>query len=279
MASVMNWMTIASLGALNAICSLSFAQEKPQEVEEKPAMEPARPWTPDEVKAAIKQIDDRQKNSGDYKTLVYIERKEKEKNDVVFEAVVYRRDIDEKLMILFLNPKSERGKGYLRLEKNMWMYDPATGKWERRTERERIGGTDSRRADFDQSNLANEYDTTYKGLEKLGKFEVHRLELLARKGVDVAYPQLSLWVSAASGNVLKRQEFAASGKLMRTSYTPKWAKKFSPSKGADVWTAKEIRIFDEVEKGNSTVILLKDQDLRSLTVNMFTKAWLETQSR
>ncbi|MSP91407.1 MAG: outer membrane lipoprotein-sorting protein [Myxococcales bacterium] len=242
-------------------------------------MEPARPWTPDEVKAAIKQIDDRQKNSGDYKTLVYIERKEKEKNDVVFEAVVYRRDIDEKLMILFLNPKSERGKGYLRLEKNMWMYDPATGKWERRTERERIGGTDSRRADFDQSNLANEYDTTYKGLEKLGKFEVHRLELLARKGVDVAYPQLSLWVSAASGNVLKRQEFAASGKLMRTSYTPKWAKKFSPSKGADVWTAKEIRIFDEVEKGNSTVILLKDQDLRSLTVNMFTKAWLETQSR
>ena len=94
----------------------------------------------------VKKIDDRQRNSGDYKTLMYIERKEKDKNDVVFDAVIYRRDVDDKLMILFLQPKSERGKGYLRIDKNLWMYDPTVGKWERRTERERIGGTDSRRA-------------------------------------------------------------------------------------------------------------------------------------
>jgi hypothetical protein len=252
---------------------------KAVEAPETPAAEPAKPLEPGDVQKLLKQIDDRQKNNGDYKTVVYIERKERDKNDVVFEALVFRRDADDKLMILFTNPKSEKGKGYLRLDKNLWMYDPGTGKWERRTERERIGGTDSRRADFDQSNLAKEYETTYKGLEKLGKFEVHRLSLVAKKGVDVAYPKLELWVSAASGNVLKRQEFAASGKLMRTSYTPKWAKKFSESKGAEVWTPKEIRIYDEVEKGNSTLILLKEQDLGSLAANIFTKAWLESQSR
>ncbi len=253
--------------------------DAPTEAEDKPVGEGTKPLSPEEALKAIKAVDDRQRNSGDYKTLVYIERKEKSKNDVVFEAVVYRRDADDKLMILFLQPKAERGKGYLRIDKNLWMYDPTVGKWERRTEREKIGGTDSRRADFDESRLAEEYTINYNGVEKLGKFEVHKLTLDVKKGIDVAYPRIALWLSAGSGNVLKRQEFAASGKLMRTTYTPKWAKKYSESKKADVWTPKEIRIFDEVEKGNSTIILLKDQDLRSLQANLFTKAWLESQSR
>ncbi|MBI5610972.1 MAG: outer membrane lipoprotein-sorting protein [Deltaproteobacteria bacterium] len=256
----------------------AVAQEKVVE-DEKPSDDAAKPWTPEELKAAIKALDDRQRNSGDYKTQVYIERKEKNKNDVVLEAVVYRRDADDKLMILFTNPKAEKGKGYLRIDKNLWMYDPGVGKWERRTEREKIGGTDSRRADFDESRLSEEYEAKYEGVEKLGKFQAHKVTLTAKKGVDVAYPKQVLWLSPSSGNTLKRQEYAASGKLMRTSYTPKWAKRFSESKKADVWTPKEIRIFDEVEKGNSTVILMKEMDLRSLPANLFTKAWLESQSR
>jgi len=251
------------------------------------ADEPAKDAAPAEVKpldgpamiAILKAIDDRQRNSGDYKTLVYIERKEKSKNDVVMEAVVYRRDADDKLMILFTQPKSERGKGYLRLDKNLWMYDPGTGKWERRTERERIGGTDSRRADFDESRLAEEFDSTYDGVETLGKMQAHKMTLKVKKGVDVAYPKLVLWVSVRTGNVLKRQEYAASGKLMRTSLTPSWTKRYSESKRGDVWTPAKIFIYDEVEKGNSTLIELRDMDLRALPANLFTKAWLEAQSR
>jgi outer membrane lipoprotein-sorting protein len=255
----------------------AVAQEKVED--EKPSDDVAKPWTPEELKAAIKALDDRQRNSGDYKTQVYIERKEKSKNDVVLEAVIYRRDADDKLMILFTNPKAEKGKGYLRIDKNLWMYDPGVGKWERRTEREKIGGTDSRRADFDESRLSEEYDAKYEGIEKLGKFQAHKVTLTVKKGIDVAYPKQVLWLSATTGNTLKRQEFAASGKLMRTSYTPKWAKRYSESKKADVWTPKEIRIFDEVEKGNATTILMKEMDLHSLPANLFTKAWLESQSR
>jgi hypothetical protein len=40
-----------------------------------------------------------------------------------------------------------------------------------------------------------------------------------------------------------------------------------------------MRFFDEVEKANSTLILVRQVDLRSLTPNMFTKAWLESKSR
>ncbi|MFP2961935.1 outer membrane lipoprotein-sorting protein [Myxococcus sp. 1LA] len=224
-------------------------------------------------------IDDRQRNGGDYKAMVYLEQKEKGKADLVYELVVYRRDADDKLMMLFTKPKTEAGKGYLRLDKNLWNYDPNVGRWERRTERERIAGTDSRRADFDESRLAEEYDPSYEGEAKLGKYTAHVLNLKVKPGVDVAYPVLKLWVDKESGNPLKQEEYALSGRKMRTALYPRWKKMFSESKKGDVWVPEEMRIYDEIEKGNSTTILIKTVDLRSLEANLFTKAWLESKSR
>jgi outer membrane lipoprotein-sorting protein len=232
-----------------------------------------------EVDSIVKKIDDRQRNSGDWKARVYLEQKEKNKNDVVYDVITYRRDADDRLMILFLRPKAERGKGYLRLDKNLWFYDPRVGKWDRRTERERIGGTSSDRRDFDESRLSEEYNAKYVGEGKLGKFKAHKLVLSAKPGVDVAYPVMRMWVDTESGNVLKRQDVAASGKLMRTAYYPKWQKLFSASKGAEIWFPKQIRIFDEIEKGNRTTILIRQVDLNTLPPNIFTKAWLESKSR
>lgn len=227
----------------------------------------------------LREIDDRQRNSGDYKALAFIEQREKDKEKVVYESVIYRRDADDKLMILFLRPKAEAGKGYLRIESNLFIYDPNVGKWERRTERERIGGTDSRRADFDESRLAEEFDPTYVGEAKLGKFPVHHLKLTAKKGVDAAYPVIELWVDQATGNILKAQDFALSGRLMRTAYYPKWRRIESASKGTPVYFPEQIRIYDEVEKENQTLIVMRKVDLDPLPANMFTKAWLESQSR
>lgn len=239
----------------------------------------AQAMSPAEMVELLKVIDDRQRNSGDYKSLVYIEQKEKGKSDLLYEAVVYRRDADDKLMILFTKPKSEAGKGYLRLNKNLFLYDPAVGKWERRTERERIGGTTSQRADFDESRLAEEFDPAYKGSETLGKFAVHHLELTAKKDADVAYPVIHLWVDKETKNILKQQEHALSGRLMRTSYYPKWNRLFSESKNDYIYYPHEIRIYDEVEKDNQSIIVMRKVDLRPLDENIFTKAWLESKSR
>jgi len=235
--------------------------------------------TPEETKARIKFVDDAQRNGGDYKALCFIEQKEKDKNDVVNQVTVFRRDADDKLMILFVQPKSEAGKGYLRLDKNLFFYDPLVGSWERRTERERIGGTDARRGDFDESRLAEEYTAQWVADEPLGKLETHRIKLTATAEADVAYPVLELWVDKATGNLLKRQEFALSGKLLRTTYYPKWEKMYSKSKGGDVYVPREIRVFDEVEKGNRTTVVIQEVDLQALDANIFTKAWLESKSR
>jgi len=227
----------------------------------------------------LKGIDTRIRSSGDYKSLVYLEQKEKDKPDVAREALVYRRDADQKLMILFTKPKTEAGKGYLRIDRNLWYYDPTVGKWERRTDRERIAGTDSNRQDFDQSDLAGEYDPAYVGDEKLGNFAVWHLKLTAKPDKDVAYPIVEFWIDQATGNDLKRQDFALSGRLMRTSYVPKWQKLYSDDKKADLWYRQEIRIYDEIDKANSTIVIIKSVDLHSLDANMFTKAWLESKSR
>jgi negative regulator of sigma E activity len=237
------------------------------------------PMTDSEANQLLEVLDEKQRAAGDFKALALIEQKERGKNDLVYQSVVYRRDEADKLLIMFLKPKSEAGKGYLRVDENLFLYDPTVGKWERRTERERILGTDTRRADFDESRLSDEYDATYGGLESLGRYSVHHLVLNAKDGADVAYPVLHLWVDTQTKNILKRQDFALSGKLLRTTYYPRWKQVYSQKKGADVFFPEEIRVFDEVEKGNRTTMVVTKVALKSLDPNIFTKAWLESKSR
>ena len=227
----------------------------------------------------LKVVDERQRNQGDWRNLVYIEQKEKDKVDVAYEALVFRRSQDQRFIILFTKPKASQGQGYLRIDKNLWFYDPSVGKWERRTERERIGGTNSRRSDFDESRLAEEYDPEDNGEVKLGTYTAQVMTLKGKPNIDLAFPMIKLWVDKETKNVLKRQEFALSGRLLRTSYYPRWKKTYSESKKTDVYYPEEMRFYDEVEKANSTLILVKSVDMRPLEQNLFTKAWLESKSR
>ena len=239
---------------------------------------PASALSGDEVTTILRRIDERQRAVGDFKAHAFIQQKQRGKADVAFESVFYRRGQDDKFMILVLAPKTEAGQGYLRIDDNLWLYTPKTGKWERLTERDRILGTDGRRQDFDESRLADEYLATYEGPGKLGNFATWRLRLTARPGLDLAWPILVLDVDQASGNVLKRQEFSLSGKLMRTSLYPKWLKIQSPE-GKEVWYPEQMHLYDEVEKGNQSVVKIEAVDLSTLPKNMFTKAWLESKSR
>src|SRR5580698_444688 len=233
-----------------------------------PGIGPARPalaaLSGPEMVELLKVVDNRQNSNGDWRAAAYLEQKEKDKVDTVYETEYFRRSADQKFMIIFTKPKSSAGQGYLRIDKNLWFYDPSVGKWERRTERERIGGTNSRRSDFDESRLAIEYDPEDDGETKLGAYAAQAMTLKGKPGLDLAFPVIKLWVDKDTLNVLKRQEFALSGRLLRTSYYPKWQKIYSESRKADIWYPQEIRFYDEVEKQNSTLILVKSVDLKPL---------------
>src|SRR5512137_65687 len=173
-----------------------------------------------------------------------MEQKEKNKVDVAYEAQVFRRSQDQRFLILFTKPKASQGQGYLRIDKNLWFYDPSVGKWERRTERERIGGTNSRRSDFDESRLAEEYDPEDNGEAKLGSYTAQVMTLRGKPSLDLAFPTIKLWVDKETRNILKREEYALSGRLLRTSFYSKWKKIYSESKKDDTWYPGEMRFYD-----------------------------------
>jgi hypothetical protein len=227
----------------------------------------------------LRAVDDLQQNVGDWRSVVYLEQREPGREPLVYETVSLRRSGGRQFLILFTKPKSIAGQGYLRLDRNLWFYDPSVGRWERRTERERIGGTGSRRSDFDEWHFSDEYDPQDGGNQLVGQRPTRLLILTAKPSVDTAFPIVRLWVDEGTKTVLKRQELALSGRLLRTTYYPKWERVHSPSKKADVWYPKEIRLYDELESGKSTLLLIRDVDPRPLESNVFTKAWMEHQSR
>lgn len=227
----------------------------------------------------LRAVDERQQNVGDWRSFVYLEQREKGRDLLVYETISMRRSADREFVMLFTKPKAVAGQGYLRIDRNLWFYDPSVGRWERRTERERIGGTGSRRSDFDEWHLSDEYEAQDRGPQMVGQRPTRLLLLKAKPGIDVAFPVIHLWVDEHAKIVLKRQEFALSGRLLRTTYYPRWDRIYSPAKRAEVWYPKEIRLYDELEVGKWTLLVIRDVDATPLPQNIFTKAWLERQSR
>ncbi|HEY7725024.1 MAG TPA: outer membrane lipoprotein-sorting protein, partial [Anaeromyxobacteraceae bacterium] len=78
---------------------------------------------------------------------------------------------------------------------------------------------------------------------------------------------------------LKRQDLALAGRRMRTSLDPAGRKVYSESKKGEVGYPEKMYFYDEIEKANSTMVIIRQVDLRPLQANMFTKAWLEAKSR
>ena len=61
-----------------------------------PASAIAEGLSSSEMVKLLEIVDDRQRNGGDYKALAFIEQKERGKTDLLYEAVIYRRDDDDK---------------------------------------------------------------------------------------------------------------------------------------------------------------------------------------
>jgi outer membrane lipoprotein-sorting protein len=240
--------------------------------------EPPAPLSTEQMIQLLRTLDERSRNYGDYRAVVFAELT-RGKDFSVRELQLFRRDMDNKLMLLVVAPKTEAGKGYLSEGNNLWVYDPTLGRWERRTVREAIGGTDGRRGDFDQTRWATQYVPTYMGREKLGVFEAEVIHLKVKSGEDVAYPLMKLWVDRATSNVLKREEYSESGKLLRRVLLPRWRKVRNEARERDFWYPEQTLIYDELDRSNWTRFTIKAVDLRPLDTNVFTKAWLEGKSR
>lgn len=195
-----------------------------------------------------------------------------------YESVYYRRDSDNSFLIIFTAPESEKGNGYLKQGDNFWVYRRNTRQFQKINRDESITGTDAKAEDFEDKKLIDLYKPALEGGKekiietKLGDIPVYQFSVEA-KTEDVSYPKRTYWVRQDNFLPLKIQSYSLSGTLMQTAYFLK----YTQIQGKYLWI-KGIFI-DEFEKGNKTMVEVKEISIKKIADYVFTKAYLENLSK
>jgi outer membrane lipoprotein-sorting protein len=142
-----------------------------------------------------------------YRKLVNTEPDGKKKEYVLYTVKKGR----DKMVALFLDPPSDKGRATLRLGDNMWLYIPSVGKPLRITSLQSVVGGVFNNADI----LALDYSVEY-NVEKVEDAGSSYILALKARTAAVAYDRLKMWVDKASVLPVTIEAYAASGLLIKT---------------------------------------------------------------
>lgn len=185
---------------------------------------------------------------------------------------MFRRDYEDKFLMLFQEPSYKSGQGYLRVEDTLWFYDPESRKFSIRSMKDRFDNSNARNSDFRRSALYEDYDVVSQTEGKLGKFPVYILELQAKHD-EVTYPKQIVHVLKKPNLLLKSQNYSVSDQLLRTAYWPAY------TKSGGIYIAKKRIFVDEVIKGNKTTFSFDKISTTKMADSTFTKAYVERVNR
>ena len=220
----------------------------------------------------LKSIDKRMSFSSDYKGTVRMREIRKDGVERALEMLVYRRDKTKDLLFVLTQPRSLAGGGYLRVDMNLWEYNPLVGQWQRTTRRANIASTITCESDFDRSRLDEDYTAKEEGEEFIDGTAYRKLLLTARPDVDITFPLLRIWVDP-DHNIVKRIGYSPSGRVLRTDIIRSYQRLKDPASGEYVYHFKEVLEFEE-EEGTKIIVDYGGVELAPLSPNIFTKAWL-----
>jgi outer membrane lipoprotein-sorting protein len=144
-----------------------------------------------------------------YRKLINVEPDGKKKEFVLFSV---KKGMD-KIVALFLEPASDRGRSTLRLGENMWLYIPNVGKPIRITSLQSVIGGVFNNSDILQLDYAAEYDVV-----KVDESGAEYLLLLKAKTKTVAYDQLKLWADKSKKLPTRIECLTEAGMLIKTLY-------------------------------------------------------------
>ncbi len=144
-----------------------------------------------------------------YKKLINIEPDGSKKEFLLYQV---KKDKD-KMISLFLQPDSEKGRSTLRLGENMWLYLPDVGKPIRITSMQSVVGGVFNNSDIMQLDFSAEYDIVTQKEEK----EEIVLDLKA-KNESVAYDKLIMHVDKKTTTPTKIICYTSTGMLIKTLY-------------------------------------------------------------
>lgn len=147
-----------------------------------------------------------------YRKLINIEPDGNQKEFVLYTI----KKGQDKMVALFLDPPSEKGRSTLRLGDNMWLFIPNIGKPIRITSLQSVVGGVFNNSDILRLDYSVEYDAKSYGTEK----DSHILELKAKNNT-VAYDRIKMWVDKKHLVPTKIEAYAASGLLIKTLHYSK----------------------------------------------------------
>lgn len=195
-----------------------------------------------------------------YRKLVNIEPDGRKKEFVLFTVKKGR----DKMVALFLDPPSEKGRATLRLADNMWLYIPNVGKPIRITSLQSVvGGV------FNNADILNlDYSVEYGVAQATEEPKAYVLELKAKSGA-VAYDRLKMRVDRASLTPTEIEAYAASGLLIKTL-------RFKDLKdfGGGLRRPATMETDSPLHKGYRSVMLYGSIKARTLSDEIFTLDYL-----
>jgi outer membrane lipoprotein-sorting protein len=195
-----------------------------------------------------------------YRKLINVEPDGRKKEFVLFTVKKGR----DKMVALFLEPASEKGRATLRLGDNMWLYIPNVGKPIRITSLQSVvGGV------FNNADILNlDYSTEYSVEKAAEEGKSYLLELKAKSGA-VAYDRLKMRVDRASLTPTEIEAYAASGLLIKTL-------RFKDLKdfGGGLKRPATMETDSPLHKGYKSVMLYGSIKARTLADEVFTLDYL-----
>jgi outer membrane lipoprotein-sorting protein len=194
-------------------------------------------------------------------------------------AAVFRRDAQDTYTIIILEPARDRGKGYLKIGNNLWLYDPASSRFTVTSARDRFENSNARNSDFTSSTLARDYEIVDSYTERLGAYDTTVYELEAITD-NVTFPIMKIWVDR-DGLVRKYEDYSLSGQLLRTTAIPTYQRvgqRFVPVNIVIV-DALQGRMVDGNFQNERTVITVSKPSVRDVPDLVFTRVYLERVSQ
>lgn len=147
-----------------------------------------------------------------YRKLINVEP-DGDRKEFVLYSIKKGRD---KMVALFLDPPSEKGRSSLRDGDNMWLYIPNVGKPLRITSLQSVVGGVFNNSDILRLDYNQEYNVAGVKDEK----DEYILELKAKTN-SVAYDRLKMWVEKKNLVPIKIEAYTASGLLIKTLHYSK----------------------------------------------------------
>lgn len=163
------------------------------------------------AESILEQVDKKLSPSSadSYKKLINIEPDGSKKEFLLYQM---KKDKD-KIVSLFLQPDSEKGRSTLRVGENMWLYLPDVGKPIRITSMQSVVGGVFNNSDIMQLDFSAEYDIVSQK-EENGEIVLD----LKAKTESVAYDKLIMHIDKKSTTPTKIICYTSTGMLIKTLY-------------------------------------------------------------